>query len=96
MNVHETAYSTVVKLDAAVDAEVASELGDVLSNIESPINGRLILDLEVVSYISSDGICVLLNDCIKNSNSYRLEFRNVNKDVKQLLNTVGLGNLISI
>ena len=96
MKVHETIYSTVVTFSSAVDAEKASELKGLLSDIATPINGRLVMDMEASSYISADGVCVLLSDCAKNNKSYKLEFRNVSKDVKRLLDTAGLGNLIAI
>jgi anti-anti-sigma factor len=96
MKVHETIYSTVVTFSSAVDAELASKLKGFLSTFDAPVNGRLVMDMEASSYISADGVCVLLNDYAKNNKHYQLEFRNVSKDVKQLLDTAGLGNLIAI
>ena len=96
MRVHETVYSTVVTFDRAVDAEIATKLKGLLLDIHAPINGRLIMDMEASSYISADGVCVLLNNHAKNNKNYRLEFKNVSKDVRQLLDTAGLGNLITL
>ena len=96
MKVHETIYSTVVTFSRAVDAEMALKLKGFLANIDAPVNGRLVMDMEASSYISADGVCVFLTDYAKNNKRYRLEFRNVSKDVKQLLDTAGLGNLIAI
>lgn len=96
MKVHETIYSTVVTFSSAVDAEMASKLKGFLLNIDAPVNGRLVMDMKASSYISADGLCVLLNDYSKNNKRYQLEFRNTSKDVKQLLDTAGLGNLIAI
>jgi anti-anti-sigma factor len=92
MKVHDTVYSTVVKFHSAVDAESATELKNILSTMTTPIRNRLIMDMEASSYLSADAVCVLLND-YRNSH-YSLEFRNVSKDVGQLLDTAGLGNLI--
>ncbi|MCK5896742.1 MAG: hypothetical protein KAG20_08045 [Cocleimonas sp.] len=94
MKVQETAYSTVVILDSAVDAESASQLKGVLSEIDAPINDRLIMDMKKSAYLSADAVCVLLSD--QRNNDYKLEFRNVSKDVGKLLDTVGLGNLIAL
>lgn len=97
MKVHDTTYSTVVTLGSAVDAEVACELRGVLSDIDTPVNGRLILDLSATPYISADGICVLLNELTRDKHEpeCQLEFRHVSEDVGELLNTAGLGRLIS-
>lgn len=92
MKVHDTVYSTVVKFNSAVDAEGATQLKNVLSTITMPIQNRLILDMEASAYLSADAVCVLLND--HRTSDYSLEFRNVSKDVGQLLDTAGLGNLI--
>jgi anti-anti-sigma factor len=92
MKVYETVSSTVVTFDSEVDAESATQLQNVLSKIDSPINDRLIMDLEASSYLSADAVYVLLNN-LRHS-SYNLEFRNVSKDVGNLLDMVGLGNLI--
>jgi len=94
VKVYETAYSTVVMPNSAVDAEVAQELGAVLSDIDLPINGRVIIDLEESSYISADGICVLLDSHEKTEPRYQLELRNTNENVDNLLCTAGLENLI--
>ena len=93
MKVHETVYSTVVTFDGAIDAESASKLKGVLLEIESPINDRLILDMRASTYLSADAVCVLLND--QRNNNYDVEFKNVSKDVERLLDTAGLGNLIT-
>ena len=95
MKVHETVYSTVVTFESEVDAEIALQLKDVLSAIDSPINGRLIMDMKASSYLSANGVCVLLNDHAKNNENYQLEFRNVSNNIRQLLDTAGLGNLIT-
>ncbi len=95
MKVHETVYSTVVIFESAVDAEMAAKLKGLLSNMDAPINGRLVMDMKASTYISADGVCVLLDDYAKNNKSYKLEFRNVSKDVRRLLDTAGLGNLIT-
>ncbi|MCK5918639.1 MAG: hypothetical protein KAG34_09445, partial [Cocleimonas sp.] len=62
MKVHETVYSTVVTFDSAVDAESASKLKGVLSDIDSPINDRLIMDMQASTYLSANAVCVLLSD----------------------------------
>ena len=95
MKVHETVYSTVVTFESAVDAEMATKLKGILADINDPINGRLVMDMKASSYISADGVCVLLNNHARNNKSYKLEFRNVSKDVRRLLDTAGLGNLIA-
>lgn len=95
MKVYETAYSTIVMPDSAVDAEVALQLNAALSDIDAPINGRVIVDLEESSYISADGICVLLDNHSRAEQRYRLELRNTNENVGDLLCTAGLGSLIS-
>ncbi len=95
MKVHETVYSTVVTFESEVDAEIALQLKDVLSAIDRPINGRLIMDMKASSYLSANGVCVLLNDHAKNNENYQLEFRNVSNNIRQLLDTAGLGNLIT-
>ncbi len=94
MKVHDTVYSTVVTFEREVDAEIALQLKDVLSAIDAPINGRLIMDMKASSYLSANGICVLLNDYAKNNENYQLEFRNVSNNIRQLLDTAGLGDLI--
>jgi len=94
MKVHETVYSTVVTFDSAVDAESASRLKGVLLEIKSPVNDRLIMDMKASTYLSADAVCVLLSD--QRNNDYDVEFRNVSKDVGQLLDTAGLGNLITL
>jgi len=96
MKVHETVYSTVVTFEGEVDAEIALELKGLLLDIDAPINGRLIMDMKASSYLSANGICVLLNDHAKNNENYQLEFRNVNNNIRQLLDTAGLGNLIAL
>ncbi len=96
MKVHETVYSTVVTFECEVDAEIALQLKGLLSGIDAPINGRLIMDMKASSYLSANGVCVLLNNHAKNNESYQLEFRNVSNNIRQLLNTVGLGNLIAL
>jgi anti-anti-sigma factor len=94
MKVHETVYSTVVTFNSAVDAEGASRLKDVLSDIKSPVNDRLVMDMKASTYLSADAVCVLLSD--QRNNNYNVEFKNVSKDVGKLLDTAGLGNLIVI
>ena len=95
VKVYDTVYSTVVMPNSAVDAEVALQLDNALSNIALPINGRVIVDLEDASYISADGICVLLGNYAKKNQQYELELRNTNENVGNLLCTAGLGNLIT-
>jgi len=95
VKVYDTAYSTVVMPNRAVDAEVALQLNVALSDIDLPINGRVIVDLEESSYISSDGICVLLDSQAKAKQRYRLELRNTSENVGNLLCTAGLESLIS-
>ena len=85
VKVYETVYSTVVMPNSAVDAEVALELNAALLDIDLPINGRVIVDLEESSYISADGICVLLSNYAKAERRYQLELRNTNENVGNLL-----------
>jgi anti-anti-sigma factor len=92
MKVHETVSSTVVTFDIEVDAESATQLKNMLSTIDSPINDRLVMDMKASSYLSADAVYVLLNN-LRNSR-YKLEFRNVSQDVGRLLDTAGLGSLI--
>jgi hypothetical protein len=51
------------------------------------------MDMKASTYLSADAVCVLLND--QRNNNYDVEFKNVSKDVGQLLDTAGLGNLIT-
>ena len=95
VKVYETAYSIVVVPNSAVDAEVALQLNAVLLDIDLPVNGRVIVDLEESSYISADGICVLLKNNMKAEFSYQLELRNTNENIGDLLCTAGLESLIS-
>jgi len=88
-----TKEATLVTLDGLLDGELAAQLESFFSACNNPVKQAIHIDLKQVEAIKPEGVRVLLNAHI-NANNHVLKLVNANAGVKQLLDTVGLGELI--
>ena len=82
-----------INLVGSLNESQSLTLEDVFANKMDDKN-KAVIDFEKVSDISPEGVRVLLNAFIKWGEE-SLVFKNPNSDVKQILHTVGLMNLVS-
>ena len=93
----DTKEATLVTLEGALDGKLATELERFFTTCNAPVKQTIHIDLKKIEAIKPDGARVLLNAHVNaiSGSKYILKLLNANKDVKQLLNTIGLGQLVS-
>jgi len=93
IHVLDEQQTLVVKVQGALDESLSPQLEDILMAQKLNNDQTIIIQLDEVSKITPDGVRVLLNSYIKQGNT-GLVLKNPNDEVRELLTTVGLANLI--
>ena len=97
LNAEENPAESVVtvNIEGSVDTVTASELEEYLSRFYGQFT-KMILNFQQVTYISSSGLRVLLRaDAAMNGNE-GFALKNVNADVREVLELTGFTDLVTI
>lgn len=94
IQVEDQQNAKVITLHGRLDALLAPKLEEVFEQSGMPNGKPFIVDMANVPVLTAEGVRVLLNAQIASGNPDLLSLKSPVADVKQLLITVGLENLI--
>lgn len=83
-----------IRLEGRLDSDSAPILEKELTNLEEI--HKLIFDLEKLEYISSAGLRIILNCQKRLINQGEVIIKNVNEEIKKILNITGFDNILTI
>ncbi len=85
---------TVAYLEGKLNANNADEFRQELEDIQSKAQGRIIVDLENLNYISSAGLRVLLT--LQQNMEEKLTVRNVSLDIYEIFEDTGFSQIMDV
>ncbi|MBU1172293.1 MAG: STAS domain-containing protein [Proteobacteria bacterium] len=99
MEISKTQTADAIKLTISgrLDSLTCVQLSNEIDSIKKEGNFNLIFDFETLEYISSAGLRVLLTtQKHANSSGTRLELKNINDTVKEVLDMTGFSRILNI